>query len=471
MTVTTDVGRLKLAHPDVGQPGGVDLHAAVRTAWTKIGNNLNSRFYTEENLADSSFVDFEHNLKCAFGEIRVLLYQWNPVDDELTRITKTTTPALSDFDIQATPTLETTHIRITNNSGGVEDIAVVLTQGRGAESIDDLDDVDITTASPEEGQALVWQTDKFIPGASGDSSLKLQSIVGTDLNIKSGYLILSDGRELRLPTDLAYDLSGIVSDGDYYVYVDLTLLPASPTDLNGREVYDLASGMFVLSTTTSENSVKSQYAYVGTAQRSGGTWQFPQTGAVRRHNLAEGDIGGDTLSLTASQIDALMPLSHGLSPAVPDITLKVSDGTDYEYHDHGAYFKADSSQIKSTGTTLESVLGASTPCLLTYAAGQAVQFVPNNFWKTRIASSNEPISSNDQVFADTGAATIELTLPATPVLGDIIRVIDYDGSWSLTNRVDLLGNGKTIMGSATYELTIADSSITLIYNGTEWRVL
>ena len=468
---TTAVGRLQLAHPDLGGDGGVTLHTQVRSAWTRIADNMNSRFYIKEDLLDSTSQDFEHNFKCAFDQLNILLYSYDDVTENLTRIVSGGSPDLDDFTIVATPGALTTQIRVTNNTGSTQDIALVVTHGKGAEELKDLSDVDPSGA--EDGQALVYNQSlsQFVPGASGDSSLKLQSISGTDLTIKSGFMILSDGRELRLANDLTYDLSGIVVDNDYYLYIDLTVLPGVPTNLNGREVYDIENWMFTLSTTTSEDSVKSQYAYIGTLKRSGGVWSNNQTGAVRRHNLSQGDIAGNTIALTASQIDTLLPISHGLNPAIPDITLKVSDGTDYEYHDHSTYFKADATEIKSTGTTLTSILGGSTPCILTYAAGQAVQYVSNRFWKTRVASSNEAINSNDQVFGDTSGGAFTLTMPLSPSIGDLMRVIDYDGSWDSTNKVILDGNGKNINGNATLDLTTANDSIELVYNGVEWRVL
>lgn len=135
-TTDTTVSRLQLAHPDLDHDGGSTLHTKVRNAWTKIGDNMNSRFFTEDALADSSFVDFEHNFKTAFNEIRVNLYDRDTGTGELTRIESGGTPDLDDFTIEATPGSLTTSVRITNNTGSAQDIAAVVNHGKSAGELD-----------------------------------------------------------------------------------------------------------------------------------------------------------------------------------------------------------------------------------------------------------------------------------------------------------------------------------------------
>jgi len=129
MTATTNVGRLPLAHPDLGEPGGVDLHAAVRSAWTKLADMMGGRYFEEEDLDNAASVDFVHNYNVALSDIRIKLYSLNTGTGELTRLTAQTTPSLDDFTIAATPGSTLTSLRVTNNTGGQEDIACVLEQG------------------------------------------------------------------------------------------------------------------------------------------------------------------------------------------------------------------------------------------------------------------------------------------------------------------------------------------------------
>ncbi len=174
-----------------------------------------------------------------------------------------------------------------------------------------------------------------------------------------------------------------------------------------------------------------------------------------------------TLVLTASQIDALMPLTHRLG-SVPGMSLKVSDGTDFELHGAGSFFKVDETQIKSTGTTLASVYGGSTVCILEYWAGVPSTFVPNKYWDTRLESSG-PIAllSGDELLADTSGGGFPATLPASPSRGDRVRY-----SLAGSNTLTLDRNGKKIGGLAEDLTTSTDGdSGELVYDGVDnWRI-
>ena len=166
MTDVTTVGRLQLDHPDLGHPGGADLHNHVRSAWTKLADHMDSRFFTHDALADAAFIDFNHNFKTAFNELRINLFNRNTGTGELIRIETGGSPDLADFTIAATTGSETVSIRITNNTGSPQDIAAVIVHGKGAEVINDLEDVDTVTTAPSLGQTLVWDGTNFVPGAA-----------------------------------------------------------------------------------------------------------------------------------------------------------------------------------------------------------------------------------------------------------------------------------------------------------------
>lgn len=280
-----EVSRSKVDHPALGTAGGAALHAAIEAIYTKLGDNANSRYQEYSAIADSTTVELDHNFGVAITELTTLIYTGS--GSNLTRVQD---PAGAGWTIAAKVGSEKLIIEITTpGSGGPHTFAAVVIHGSAVESIDDLDDVDISTTPPEEGQALVWDVggSEFIPGASGDSSFKYQEVSGTDLTIKSGFIIMSDGRELRLASDLTYDLSGYTIDGDYYGYIDLNTLPAQTT-VNGREVYEIASANIIHSTTTPDEQNLGRYLPLGALQRSGGTWQNQTTLAVRRHDLALG---------------------------------------------------------------------------------------------------------------------------------------------------------------------------------------
>ncbi|MEY2859116.1 MAG: hypothetical protein RLZZ74_3429 [Cyanobacteriota bacterium] len=123
------ISRLQLTHPALGDAGGSALHTAIEDIYEKIGDMTNSRFFTQDALANAANVDFEHNFKCPFADLRYDLYLRDTGTGELTLISDSSTPALSSFTIAATPSFTTTRIRVTNSSGASRNLALVLTQG------------------------------------------------------------------------------------------------------------------------------------------------------------------------------------------------------------------------------------------------------------------------------------------------------------------------------------------------------
>jgi hypothetical protein len=122
----TIISRLLLDHPALGTTGGAGLHTSIESIYTKLGDSVDSRFFTQNALANSANVDFEHNFKTAFSTLRYDLYIRDTGTGELTLVTDASTPALSSFTIAATPSFTTTKIRVTNSSGAARDIALVV---------------------------------------------------------------------------------------------------------------------------------------------------------------------------------------------------------------------------------------------------------------------------------------------------------------------------------------------------------
>jgi hypothetical protein len=120
------VSRLQLDHPALNTAGGSGLHTSIENLYIRIGDNVNSRFFKAENLANAANVDFEHNFKTPFSTLRYDLYLWDPGTDELTVISDTD---MANYPIVATPSFTTTKIRVTNNSGSTQDLVLVVTHG------------------------------------------------------------------------------------------------------------------------------------------------------------------------------------------------------------------------------------------------------------------------------------------------------------------------------------------------------
>jgi hypothetical protein len=110
---------------------------------------------------------------------------------------------------------------------------------------------------------------------------------------------------------------------------------------------------------------------------------------------------------------------------------------------------------------------------VTTFGGSVVSGGGNSAMTWNIASSNATMSANKGYFVDTSSAAITMTLPASPTLGDTIRINDLAGTFS-TNNLTVARNGNKIQGSAT-DLVVHtnESSFGLVYSNSTygWKVL
>jgi len=267
----TIVGREQLDHPTLGSAGGSALLTSIETIYTNIGNDMPGRFRTYAAIANSTVTTVTHNFGVQFADLNVYIY--TGAHPTLTRVAN---PAASGWTIIANVTNPRTQIDVTAPvSGGPHTFAVFIVHG--SLSLDDLTDVDLTTA-PQDGQALVYNSagTQWKPGASGDASFKVQSVATPNASIKGGYLLIDDGRELGtydgagsastdFGTDLTVSLTTILGGAPanataYYLYLDLNSLGAATTQSDtGRAVYPVTVANFVLSTVSPEFSDMSRF--------------------------------------------------------------------------------------------------------------------------------------------------------------------------------------------------------------------
>ena len=290
------VSRLQLNHPALGTTGGAALHASIESLYQKIGDSISSRWFAIADFDNGETVDLKHDFSTDMSNIRYDIYV--QVAGEWVVLTNESSPARSAFTVVEKSGAEGSTLQITNVSGGNNlEAAVVLVNDPLYLQQGDIKDVDITGA--EDGQALVYQSSskKFVPGASGDSSFKLQSISTPNAVIKGGYILLQDGRELAthdgsgsLQADFGQDLtinlttvlgSAPANATTYYLYVDLHSLSASVTTTDtGRVLYAVTQSNFKLLTSKPELVDQARYiprglirsATTGTAWSGAGSY-------------------------------------------------------------------------------------------------------------------------------------------------------------------------------------------------------
>lgn len=88
-----------------------------------------------------------------------------------------------------------------------------------------------------------------------------------------------------------------------------------------------------------------------------------------------------------------------------------------------------------------------------------------------IIDSNYTASNNETIFANTASTSLTISLPASPLVGSKIKIID-SGSNATDNNITILGNGYNIAGASAQILDIVDSSIDLIFINTNrgWNI-
>ena len=177
---------------------------------------------------------------------------------------------------------------------------------------------------------------------------------------------------------------------------------------------------------------------------------------------------------TAAQIDALGTFAHNL-PSMPTMLSLLADAGSgyYEYRDASAFFKANSTQIAPKGgSNLSTVLGASTYVKLLVSVGPAAVFTETSVWSTKVKTAAYGLVKGDEILADTTTSGFILTLPATPSLGDRVRIIDKKGTWA-ANNVTVARNGNKIDGLASdLTLSVNNKKVELVFDGTDnWIVI
>jgi len=84
-------------------------------------------------------------------------------------------------------------------------------------------------------------------------------------------------------------------------------------------------------------------------------------------------------------------------------------------------------------------------------------------------TANATVLASSVSICDASAGAFTITLPAAPVKGDIVTILD-DATSFATNNVTVDPAGKTIDGAATLVLSADDATTKLLFT-TKWRVI
>lgn len=366
----TIVGRLQLDHPALGTAGGAGLHGQIQAIYTKIGDNISSRILVALSVVNGATATLQHDFLCAFADLRCDIFLYNSGTTALTRLTDATSPLRSSVVLAATSGFATSRIDLTNNTGATQNFALVVEMDSIKLSENDIQDVDIATVAPQDGQALVWDaaTSKFRPGASGDASFKLQSVTTPSASLKGGSIIDGDDELATYsgsgtsPTsygvDLTLNLSTIFGSAPanaatYFLFIDKFTLGAEQAvivvagETTSRLVYQVVQANFVLSTTRHRDP--NRYVYVGfvksatTGTAWSGTGSSFGTEPFRRHDRMSRFFSfPETYNNLATPITSAVTtttISHGLSGKPQVVLVMYFDGTNEFPVEPGSYVK------------------------------------------------------------------------------------------------------------------------------------
>jgi hypothetical protein len=271
---------------------------------------------------------------------------------------------------------------------------------------------------------------------------------------------------------------------------------------------------------TAESTLKSALG-LGTAAYTASTdYATAAQGALADSALQSSDIGvsvqgyssvlaGATASFTTadeSKLDGIEALADVTDTAnvtaagalmdseVTNLAaVKAFDPTDYATAAQGAL--ADSatqpgdnvSDLTNNAGYLTGITGQSIKNLsdvyssMTPTDGQVLTYDTTNGWQAEDASAsgggityvrktaNYTASTNEGVIADASGGTFTVTLPASPSIGDFVRIVD-GADWSTTN-LTVGRNGSFIEGDAEdMILDLSGVAVDFIYDGVMWHV-
>lgn len=213
---TTEVGRLKLAHPDLGydtEDGGTDLHAAVASMWTQVSNHLPCRWTDNITLVDLASTTITHNFGLDLAKLKLLFFE---AGAQLTEAQVTAAYSITQVSGNA--------IAIQNVSGGSKTFNAFIFAFKLGTTNDDLDP--IVSGGWDTINGIGWNKSLYVNGnytVSSDQEFENVIITGNlqlnaNLTVRGRLVVLgtitSNGYKFDCDGDVwLFDICSIAGNG------------------------------------------------------------------------------------------------------------------------------------------------------------------------------------------------------------------------------------------------------------------
>ena len=355
--------------------------------------------------------------------------------------------------------------------------------------LDHLSDVDTSTVAPTDGQALIWDN------GNGEWKPGNVDVTSSDLDMGGNKVLFANmyATEGDLPSATTYHgmFAHVHSTGaGYFAHAGSWVKLANYSDI--PSVYtDSAVDTHINTSTATANQVLSwngtDYVWVAQSSGGGGGGASVSVSDTAPTSPSEGDLWFNSLNTkmyvyfndgTSSQwiqsnpSGASTPITAAdtapSNPVENSMWFDSTDGTLYFRYNDGT----SEQWVNLIGATSNGAGGGSSvtvsdsaptsptegdmwfdsryAVLLVYYGTQWVNVSGESGSSTTPSwqeTTNHTASVGDKLFVDCSGGVVTVTLPASPSMGDEIRIIDATGSAS-TNNITVARNGNNIHGVA-----------------------
>jgi len=176
-------------------------------------------------------------------------------------------------------------------------------------------------------------------------------------------------------------------------------------------------------------------------------------------------LSGRVKKIPSTQADAGRYTFLNLENAEPDLGVPLSNGQFLTSDTNGNRIWVDSSATTGfTGSKGDTGFTGSQGDI-GFTGSQGTQGIAYAWIKV---TSNYTASNNQGIVADTSGGIFDVTLPASPSIGDSVLIGD-GADWSINNLTVLPSGSDTIEGATSFVLDIAQIKAEFVWDGLQWQ--